>query len=233
MTHFKPLSLLLLLWLAGCAQQPASLPQPVDSPQLPKAGAAQTVPTGAETAEVPLDTAARATTSATVALSLALQQQFDAGKQQLLAKDYSQALLQFSALANAAPGFAGIWYNLALAQWHSGQIDAAQASLQQAVKVAPAHIDSHNLLGVLARQRGQLEVAKQHFQQALSVDANYAIAHKNLAFLYELYLGNPEQAYQHYQAYYQLTQDEQAKIWLALLQQELQLAPDTEESNND
>ena len=100
MTHFKPLSLLLLLWLAGCAQQPASLPQPVDSPQLPKAGAAQTVPSGAETAEVPLDTAARATTGATAALSLALQQQFDAGKQQLRAQDYSQALVQFSALAN-------------------------------------------------------------------------------------------------------------------------------------
>ena len=98
----------------------------------------------------------------TLQLSQTLQQQFEAGKQQLLAQDYQQAVVQFSALANAEPGFAGIWYNLALAQWRSGQIDAAQASLQQAVKVAPTHIDSHNLLGVLARQRGQLALAKQH-----------------------------------------------------------------------
>ncbi|WP_445771763.1 tetratricopeptide repeat protein [Rheinheimera sp.] len=232
MTHFKPLSLLLLL-LAGCAQQPASVPQPANTSDKPNAGAAQTVPSGADVAQEPLDTVMRPATGVTLQLSQTLQQQFEAGKQQLLAQDYQQAVVQFSALANAEPGFAGIWYNLALAQWRSGQIDAAQASLQQAVKVAPMHIDSHNLLGVLARQRGQLELAKQHFQQALTVDANYAMAHKNLAFLYELYLGAPEQAYQHYQTYYQLTQDEQVKIWLALLQQELQLEPGAEESSNE
>ena len=231
MTRFKPLCLLLML-LTGCAQQPASVQQPATTPQQPKPVTAQTMP-AVDVAQAQLDTVEQAATGVTLQLSQVLQQQFDAGKQQLRAQDYSQALVQFSALANAEPGFAGIWYNLALAQWHSGQTEAAQASLQQAVKVAPTHIDSHNLLGVLARQRGQLEQAKQHFQQALSVDATYAIAHKNLAFLYELYLGDPEQAYQHYQTYYQLTQDEQAKIWLALLQQELQLEPGTEESSND
>ena len=231
MTRFKPLCLLLML-LTGCAQQPATVLQPATAPQQPKPVTAQTMP-AVDVAQAQLDTVEQAATGVTLQLSQVLQQQFDAGKQQLRAQDYSQALVQFSALANAEPGFAGIWYNLALAQWHSDQTEAAQASLQQAVKVAPTHIDSHNLLGVLARQRGQLEQAKQHFQQALSVDATYAIAHKNLAFLYELYLGDPEQAYQHYQTYYQLTQDEQAKIWLALLQQELQLEPDTEESSND
>ena len=231
MTRFKPLCLLLLL-LAGCAQQPATVTQPADTPQQPKSGTAQTLPS-AGVDQAPLDGVEQAANDVTPKLSQPLQQQFDAAKQQLRAQDYGQAVVQFSALANAEPGFAGIWYNLAVAQWHSGQIEVAQASLQQAVKVAPTHIDSHNLLGVLARQRGQLEMARQHFQQALSVDATYAIAHKNLAFLYELYLGAPEQAYQHYQAYYQLTQDEQAKIWLALLQQELQLEPGTEDSSND
>ena len=71
-------------------------------------------------------------------------------------------------------------------------------------------------------------VAERHFQQALQADADFAFAHKNLAFLYELYLQLPLQAHYHYKQYQQLTQDPQADIWLALLEQELaQLEPET------
>ena len=49
------------------------------------------------------------------------------------------------------------------------------------------------------KQQGNFRQAERHFQRALQAQPDYAIAHKNLAFLYELYLGAPEQAYQHYQ----------------------------------
>ena len=98
---------------------------------------------------------------------------------------------------------------------------AAQGSLQQAVNASAGHSASHNLLGILARQQGNFRQAERHFQRALQAQPDYAIAHKNLAFLYELYLGEPLAAHYHYQQYYAMTQDEQAKVWLALLEQQL------------
>lgn len=201
----KRISGLCLLLLSGCAQLP--VPQPVlDTP-----------------ATVPLQTLPNAEPVAVAKpqLSPALQQQFAAAKQMLQARDYPQALTLFVQLAEQAPDAAGIWYNLALAQWHSNDEAAAQHSLQQAISVAPQHSDSHNLLGVLARQRGEMRAAERHFKQALQGGQPYAAAHKNLAFLYELYLGAPLQAHYQYQQYYQLTQDEQVTLWLALLEQEL------------
>lgn len=154
-------------------------------------------------------------------LSAVQQQQFDEGKALLVAGQYSAAQTLFSALAAEQSSFAGIWYNLALSQWQSGDAAAAQDSLQQAVKASAGHSASHNLLGILARQQGNFRQAERHFQRALQAQPDYAIAHKNLAFLYELYLGEPLAAHYHYQQYYAMTQDEQAKVWLALLEQQL------------
>ncbi|GAB2911300.1 tetratricopeptide repeat protein [Rheinheimera gaetbuli] len=201
----KRISGLCLLLLSACAQLPAP-PQVIDKP-----------------ATVPVQTPPNAepVAMAKTQLNPALQQQFAAAKHMLQAKDYPQALTLFAQLAEQASDAAGIWYNLALAQWHSNDEAAAQRSLQQAISAAPQHSDSHNLLGVLARQRGEMLAAERHFQQALQGGKTYAAAHKNLAFLYELYLAAPLQAHYHYQQYYQLTQDEQVTLWLALLEQEL------------
>jgi tetratricopeptide (TPR) repeat protein len=154
-------------------------------------------------------------------LSAAQQQQFEQAKQLLQAADFSAALAMLQPLFVQLPQATGIGYNLALSQWHSGDIDGAQQTLAQLVGVAPHYSDGHNLAGVLARQQGQFRQAERHFQQALQVQSNYASAHKNLAFLYELYLGAPQQAHYHYKQYIALTQDEQAKVWLALLEQQL------------
>lgn len=201
----KRISGLSLLLLSACAQLQAP-PPVIDTPA--------TTPL-----QAPLSTEMVA--AARPQLTPLLQQQFDAAIALLQAKNYPQALTAFALLAEQAPDAAGIWYNLALAQWHSNQAEAAQRSLQQAVAVAPQHSDSHNLLGILARQRGEMRAAERHFKQALAGGQPLAAAHKNLAFLYELYLGAALQAHYHYQQYYQLTQDEQAKLWLALLEQEL------------
>lgn len=159
--------------------------------------------------------------AAPAALSDIEQQQFQQAKALLQAEDYAAAVAVLQQLAKAVPAASGVGYNLALAQWHSGNIDGAQQSLLQVVGVAGHYTAAHNLLGVLARQQGNFRQAERHFQRALQADASYAIAHKNLAFLYELYLGELLQAHYHYKQYYQLTADEQAKGWLVLLEQQL------------
>jgi Flp pilus assembly protein TadD len=148
-------------------------------------------------------------------------QQFEQAKQHLTAGDAAEATALLQPLFAALPQAPGIGYNLAVSQWRSGNITGAQQTLSQVVGVAPHYSDAHNLSGVMARQQGHFRQAERHFQRALQAQADYATAHKNLAFLYELYLGEVLQAHYHYQQYYALTQDEQAKVWLALLDQQL------------
>lgn len=189
----------LLLCLSACSQ----LPQPVESAP---------VNTGVSPGQA---------VTAPSLLTDTERQQFNQAKALLAAQDYTAAAILLQQLAVTLPDAGGVGYNLALAQWHSGNIDAAQQSLLQVVGVAPAYSAAHNLLGVLARQQGNFRQAERHFQRALQADTGYAMAHKNLAFLYELYLGELLQAHYHYKQYYQLTQDEQAKGWLVLLEQQL------------
>lgn len=203
MTRTKFCLAVTVLWLSGC-----SLPTAPPVTPLPAAQSA----IGAAQIQQPV-------------LSAAQQQQFEQAKQQLSDGDFAAATAILQTLAAQLPKLPGISYNLALSQWQGGDITAAQHSLAQLLAGTPQHSDGHNLSGILARQQGNFRQAERHFQRALQADAKYAVAHKNLAFLYELYLGEPLQAHYHYQQYYALTQDDQAKMWLALLEQELDQLP--------
>ncbi|MDP2715108.1 tetratricopeptide repeat protein [Rheinheimera sp.] len=205
MTRIKFSLAVVVLWLSGCSL-PTVPPTPVLQP------AAQQATGEAQIPQQPV-------------LSAAQQQQFEQAKQQLSSGEFAAATAILQPLAVQLPKLPGIRYNLALSQWQGGDIAAAQHSLTQLLAGAPQYSDGHNLSGVLARQQGNFRQAERHFQRALQADAKYAVAHKNLAFLYELYLGEPLQAHYHYQQYYALTQDDQAKMWLALLEQELDQLP--------
>lgn len=154
-------------------------------------------------------------------LTGAQQQQFLQAKALLRSGEANAAIDIFASLAQQLPAAAGVWYNLALSQWQSGQIDSANRTLQHLAAQSPAYSAGHNLAGVLARQQGQFLAAEQHFKLALNSDPDNAQAHKNLAFLYELYLAKPLQAHFHYKRYFALTGDEKATAWLALLEQQL------------
>lgn len=197
--------LLCSLLLAGCSQTaPVVQPAPPPTPAAP------------------------ASATPTLELSAEQQQQFAQAKQLLMDGNASAARRILQPLSVALPQATGVAYNLALSQWHSADIAAAQNTLSQLLSWAPLYSEGHNLAGVLARQQGQFRQAEQHFLQALQAQPDNAMAHKNLAFLYELYLGAPLQAHFHYKHYVELTQDEQAKVWLALLEQQL-----AQEQNND
>ena len=209
MTYFKPLyALLLSLLLAGCSQTIS------DKTSAPLQTTGYDEVLSSETADA-------VTSVATVELTVAQQKQFAEAKALLLNGDSKAATEAFSTLAQQLPSANGIWYNLALSQWQSGSVEAAAQTLQQLAINSPTYSAGHNLAGVLARQQGRFIGAEQHFKLALSASPENANAHKNLAFLYELYLNKPLQAHYHYKQYFALTGDEQATAWLALLEQQL------------
>lgn len=216
----------LLMLLAGCSQTAVVTTQPsTDSTEasqsitgssvLPSNQTPQTAVMHSETA----DPGANQTNERR--LSAAAQAQFTEAKTLLASGQYAQAEIQLSALVAALPDAGGIRYNLALAQWQQAKLSEAQFHLKQLKPAQRQYANAMNLLGVIARQQGQFSEAEQYLQHALTADAELALAHKNLAFLYELYLGQLLKARYHYQQYYALTQDEQAKGWLVLLDQQL------------
>ena len=150
----------------------------------------------------------------------ALQAQFQQAKQLMRSEDYQTALSLLEPLAQSAPDAAGIQYNLALCYWQLQQTEQAHQQLTALQQRQPDCVEAANLLGVLAREAGNFNQARRYWLDALAQQNDFASAHKNLGFLYELYLAQPEQARYHYQQYQQLTADPMAEAWLSLLEQQ-------------
>lgn len=155
------------------------------------------------------------------------QQQFMQAKQLMQQQKYQQALVPLQTIVAVTADFAGVWYNLALCQWQLQQTSQAEYSLQQALIAQPKFSASLNLLGILAREQGQFGQAEQYWLQAIQL-SDAADSHKNLGILYELYLNQLAKAQTHYQHYYELSQDPQAKLWLALIERQLPISNNPE-----
>jgi len=153
-------------------------------------------------------------------LSPELQQQFSQAKALLGNNEYQQAITLLEPLALALPDASGIHYNLALCYWQLQQTEQARTQLSAILQRQPDYIEAANLLGVIARQAGDFNQARRYWLDALAKRSDFAKAHKNLGFLYELYLAQPEQARYHYQQYQQLSGDPMAEAWLSLLEQQ-------------
>lgn len=151
------------------------------------------------------------------ALSAQQQQAYSNALAAQMAKQWPQAFSSWQQLATQLPSYPGVLYNLALVQLQLNQADEAQKTIQQLLAIYPTAVESLNLSGVIARQQGQFRQAEKQYLAALAVNSDHASAHKNLAFLYDLYLDNPAKAREHYERYQSLTNDEQAKAWLGLL----------------
>lgn len=79
---------------------------------------------------------------------------------------------------------AGVVTRTALAAEYirSGDLDAAQRNLAQALKTDPNSVDANNMMGVLLQQEGSpsnMAKAESYFKRAISIDPNYAQARNN------------------------------------------------------
>ncbi len=211
--------LLLMLLLSGCAAPPpAPPPEPESEPVVESAAAADVA---AETQMATPDVNPYLLDPTPVPAQVT--REFSQIQQQL-ADAPELALSALHTLAEQHPQLSGLWYHLALYRQQQGQPEAALSAVQHALAVNPANLDGWNLQGILQRQQGQFSEAEQSYQQALKRWQNYAPAHLNLAILYDLYLGQPQQALSHYQAYQALQAEPRRDVkgWIVLLERQLE-----------
>ncbi|UCE89659.1 MAG: tetratricopeptide repeat protein, partial [Pseudomonadota bacterium] len=80
----------------------------------------------------------------------------------------------------------------------------------------PDNAAAYNHLGIVHRQRGDFKKAQDAYRQALKIEPDYALAHRNLGILYDLYMGDLSRALKHYERYQALTggDDRQVDKWI-------------------
>ncbi|MBX3414867.1 MAG: tetratricopeptide repeat protein [Pirellulales bacterium] len=78
-----------------------------------------------------------------------------------------------SGAAQSFPSSPRVLQTLGLAQYQSGDFQAAQSTLQQALRLDNSHALSYFLLGSALTRLGQREEAARHFAQARALDAKY------------------------------------------------------------
>jgi len=115
-----------------------------------------------------------------------------------------------------APEITAAHIALGMAYAAIDDLDRAEASLQQALELNPRHTAAHNELGLVQRRKGQFSAARGSYEAALTQFSDYHYAHRNLAILCDLYLGDSRCALEHYEAYSLIVpEDGEVVKWIA------------------
>lgn len=135
-------------------------------------------------------------------------------------KNWSQAETILQTLATSNPNLSGVHLNLGIVYRAKNDMAKAEEAFNRAITANSKNLDAYNQLALLKREAGEFSDAELLYQKALGVWRFHPETHKNIAILYELYLGKAELALPHYQAYQQLlpAPDKQVDSWVADLQ---------------
>lgn len=154
-----------------------------------------------------------------------IQKMFDRALELHRAKNWPEAELAWQELALSAPKLSGPVLNLGIVYEATGKPELAESSYRKAIEVNNLNVNAYNHLAILKRQQGDFTGAEALYGQALQVWPDHPASHRNIAILYDLYMGKLELALDHYERYRDLTPEPEPALkgWIRDLQRRLDI----------
>lgn len=148
---------------------------------------------------------------------------YQEGVSSLTAGNLEKAGRVFSALHEQYPHYSGPLVNLGvIAEAQQRSQDALQ-HYSQAIEANPYNQQAYNRLGLLQRRLGDFSAAEDSYLDAIKVWPSYAPVRRNLAILYDVYMGRWVDAMHQYEAYQTLLEQPDGKVkgWMADLKRRI------------
>ncbi|MGQ0697313.1 MAG: tetratricopeptide repeat protein [Panacagrimonas sp.] len=138
-------------------------------------------------------------------------------------KQSGPAEAAFIALIKDFPEFSGPQTNLGILLAKSNRRDVAIAAFTKAATANGENASAMNWLGILNREAGKFEQARQSYEKALAIRPDYAAAQLNLGLLLDEYMKRPADALPHYQEYLRISGGKDLRVlpWIAEIESRL------------
>ena len=161
-----------------------------------------------------------------VNLPLDLIKGYDQVVSLLASKNNEQAITKLTQLQVAFPKNSGPSYRLARIYLEQKEYDKSLTAIEKSLVVNGKNYYAQNLKGVILREKGEFDKAKQAYLSAVNTYPRHAESHLNLGILADIYMYDLPLALKHYQYYLELigTEDRKVNGWVIDLKRRMPAA---------